>query len=261
MRPHLLLPTLAALAAASLAACNTRAPEHPPAAGHHTPHFTYAGDDGPDHWSDLDSAWGACAHGLQQSPVDLVHAAAQHASPLELHDQPTTLHLVNNGHTVQDDVDPGSYMVLDGQRYDVIQFHFHAPSEHHVNGRAYAAELHVVHRSANGTLAVLGVLLSEGAANRAYQVLLDSLPAEEGPAHTFAATVNVADLLPAAHGTYRYSGSLTTPPCTEGVHWLVLETPVSLSAAQLHELTRIVHDNNRPIQPLHERAIGDVSSR
>jgi len=249
------------VAGVALVACRARAPQQAEAPTHHAAHFTYAGANGPEHWAQLDSAWAACATGRQQSPVDLADATRRHDAPIEFHYRPSALRLVNNGHTVQDDYDPGSYILVGGARFDVVQFHFHAPGEHHVTGQAFPAELHVVHRSAAGGLAVIGVLLEAGAANRAYQVILDSLPGEEGPERTMGAMLNVADLLPVTHGTYRYAGSLTTPPCSEGVQWLVMDTPVTLSAAQLASLTRVIHDNNRPIQPLNGRPLVEVSER
>jgi len=161
----------------------------------------------------------------------------------------------NNGHTVVANYAAGSYIEVDGERYVVDSLHYHTPSEHIVDGQPpFDAELHIVHKKGND-LAVIGILLKEGAENPAYQPLLDNLPGEEGTAVNTGVTINAADLLPAEQTTYRYSGSLTTPPCTEGVSWFVMTTPVELSAAQLADFQTVFTGNARPVQPLNEREL------
>jgi len=151
--------------------------------------------------------------------------------------------------------DPGSTIVVDGISYELIQFHFHTPSEHTISGKPAAAELHLVHRSADGVLAVIGVLVQRGPESAALAPLWKSLPAVEGPAHLVNGRINALDLLPARRTTYRYDGSLTTPPCSEGVKWLVMTTPITMSDQQLARLTAIIHTDSRPVQSLDGRRV------
>lgn len=175
--------------------------------------------------------------------------------------QPSEVNILNNGHTVQVNYDAGSYIELDGVRYDVAQFHYHAPSEHAVDGKLFAAELHIVHKNADGGLAVVGILLDEGAANEAYQPFIENLPEEKSDAKNTGSIINAADLLPAVQTTFRYSGSLTTPPCTEGVSWLLMTTPVEISFEQIEALASLFEEgNNRPVQPLNDRPLTEDST-
>ena len=135
----------------------------------------------------------------------------------------------------------------------MVQFHYHAPSEHHIDGQAFAAEIHVVHKNAEGKLAVIGILLQQGTENAAFDPFVNNLPAEKTDAKDAGSKVNAADFLPAEQTTFRYSGSLTTPPCSEGVSWLVMTSPVEVSAAQLEKLLTVFEGNNRPLQALNER--------
>ena len=220
---------------------------------HDTPHWTYEGEGGPAHWGELDTAYATCGTGQEQSPVDIVAPSTQDLTNISFHYQPSQLNILNNGHTVQVNYDAGSYIELDDARYDVLQFHYHAPSEHTVNGESFPAELHIVHKNADGNLAVVGVLLKEGAENSAYAPFLNNLPASETEAKNAGVTIDAAELIPSVQTTYRYDGSLTTPPCSEGVKWLLMTTPVELSAEQLSTLGNLFEKNNRPVQPLGER--------
>jgi carbonic anhydrase len=223
----------------------------------HKPHWSYEGEGGPEHWGDLDPEFVLCGTGESQSPVDIVRADAipQELPNIAFNYQPTEVKIINNGHAIQVNYDPGSYIEVDGVRYDLLQFHFHAPSEHTFDGKLLAMEMHLVHKSADGKLAVVGVMIEEGAENAAYQPVWDNLPAEEGPEQATGLQVNAADLLPAEKMTYRYSGSLTTPPCSEGVSWFVMTNPVALSAKQITAFESIYKGNNRPVLPLHGREI------
>ncbi len=136
-----------------------------------------------------------------------------------------------------------------------MQFHFHSPSEHAVEGELYPAEMHLVHADADGNLAVVGVFISEGAENTAFTPVWDNLPAEETEATPTGATINAADLLPDEQLFFRYSGSLTTPPCSEGVLWSVMSDPVEMSAEQIEMYTAIFSGNNRPLQVLNDREL------
>lgn len=234
----------------------------PPAGTHanppkdaHTVHWAYSGAEAPAHWGELDPAYAACGNGKKQSPIDLTNARPQDLKNPIMHYEPSELRVLNNGHTVQDNYDKGSYLELNGQRYDVVQFHYHAPSEHTLNGKSFPAELHIVHKNAQGQLAVIGILLDEGAENLAYRPLVTHLPGHESPEAAQGVKVDLTALLPKAHTTFRYDGSLTAPPCTEGVSWLVMTTPVQVSAQQIAALEKVFKGNNRPLQPLNGRTL------
>jgi carbonic anhydrase len=225
-----------------------------------TVHWTYEGEEGPAKWAELSPAFEACGAGTTQSPIDLAKPAMQDLTNIKFNYQPSKVNIVNNGHTVQVNYDPGSYIELDGTRYDLAQFHFHAPSEHSVDGKLADAEVHLVHKSADGQLAVVGVLIKTGAENPAFTTVAANIPATAGPAQSVDAMVNAANMLPETQATYRYTGSLTTPPCTEGVHWNVMATPIEMSAAQLATLTAVMHANNRPVQDLKGRTLVEDST-
>lgn len=218
-------------------------------------HWTYEGEEGPSHWGDLDPAYELCGTGKHQSPVDIASPGEQDLANIVIHYQPSQLNILNNGHTVQVNYDAGSYIELEGIRYEVAQFHYHAPSEHEIDGKLFPAELHIVHKSADGHLAVVGLLLQAGSANAAFDPFINNLPAETSDLKDAGVKINAMDFLPGIQTTYRYSGSLTTPPCSEGVNWLVMTAPVELSPAQLSELAGLFEGNNRPVQPLNERPL------
>ncbi len=250
-----LMVTLLLVAFLGLSACAPKSTSTPTAESHTLPHWTYEGEEGPSNWGKLDPAYETCTTGKSQSPIDISKAIEQDLSNITFHYQPSKVNILNNGHTVQVNYDAGSYIELDGARYDVAQFHYHAPGEHEIDGKSFAAELHIVHKSAAGSLAVVGILFQEGAENAAFAPLIQSLPAEKTDVKDAGVTINAADLLPSVQTTFRYSGSLTTPPCSEGVHWLVMTTPVELSTAQLSKLESIFGGNNRPVQPLNDRPL------
>lgn len=231
------------------------------AAAGHAAHWSYAGDTGPTHWGSLAPEYALCAKGTQQSPIDIKQTTSVDLPNLALHYSATPVEIVNNGHTVQVNYAPGSWMEVDGTRYDLLQFHFHSPSEHTIAGKHAAAEMHLVHKSKDGTLAVVGVLLEEGAANSSFDPVWNNLPSKPGAAQRFEATVDVTSLLPTDQRTYRYPGSLTTPPGTEGVHWYLMQEPVRLSKGQIAAFTRVYRGNNRPTQALNGRTVQLDSSK
>jgi carbonic anhydrase len=213
----------------------------------HAPHWDY-GKDGPGAWGMLSDQYRTCATGRKQSPIDLDPAHATHADrpPLIVHYTPTTVLELDNGHTIQDQVPPGELVELAGARFELEQFHFHHPSEHTLNGRHFPLEIHLVHRGERGKLLVVGVLVAEGAENPALRMLFEHLP--HGAQRVKVATDPVA-LLPSTLGYLTYDGSLTTPPCTEGVTWLVLATPIEASAAQIAQFSAVFPNNSRPTVP------------
>ncbi len=218
-------------------------------------HWSYEGEEGPAHWDELDQAYALCASGSEQSPIDLANATQQDLEPISFHYHPSQVNILNNGHTIQVNYDPGSYLEVGGVRYELLQFHFHSPSEHSVEGASFPAELHLVHQAADGSLAVVGILLQSGDANAALQPVWDNLPGEETDIIHTEAMVDASDFLPADQAAYRYVGSLTTPPCSQGVSWFVLAEPVQMSQVQLQAFQAIYSGNNRPVQPLGDREL------
>ena len=219
-------------------------------------HWTYEGDEGPAHWDDLCLGFNACA-GASQSPVNIEQSTpnANLASILKNYHS-SSVHILNNGHTEQFNYDGGSSIVFGGETYDLLQFHFHTPSEHRVNGISYPMEVHLVHKNAaTGKLAVIGILFEEGAENELLKKFTAHLPANKDEKYEAADTYDVADLLPSSDGYYTYAGSLTTPPCSEIVTWLVLKNHVIASVEQIHKIEEYEHENNRPIQDLHGRTV------
>ena len=224
-------------------------------AGDKAPHWDYAGKSGPEHWSTLDPGFSACA-GRNQSPVDLGHFSDVDLPPIAFDYKAGGHAFVNNGHTVQVDYDAGSSISINGDAYALKQFHFHAPSENLINGKSYPIEAHFVHADAQGNLAVVAVMFEQGASNPALESLWAHMPAKSEERHALSPGFQAADLLPATRDYYRYEGSLTTPPCSEGVHWLVLRQPVFASAEQIRRLTKVLgHPNNRPVQPIGTRVV------
>ncbi len=225
------------------------------------PHWGYEGTHGPSHWGALDPGFAACSDGREQSPIDLAGAERREQSEIVFDYAPSPISILNNGHTIQVDYAPGSGIVLDGVRYELAQFHLHHESEHTVEGAPFPLELHLVHVGADGALAVVGVFLEEGAPNRALASVWSGFPETPAPARTAPGMVDAAALLPAERTTWRYPGSLTTPPCSEGVSWLVMTEPVSVSREQVEAFRRIVPMNARPPQPLHQRRLATDRER
>jgi len=219
-------------------------------------HWGYEGEAGPDHWGSLAPEYEACAKGVKQSPIDIKGASESDLEDIKFHYQSSKINILNNGHTVQVNYDKGSYIEINGERFNLLQFHFHTPSEHTIGGGSSDAEMHLVHKSDKGNLAVIGVMINKGHKNGAFRDVWANLPAHADGEHTVKGRhVNAASLLPAKRTYYNYSGSLTTPPCSEGVTWLVLTDGVEASGDNIEKLHHIVHTNNRPVQPLGERSL------
>ena len=215
----------------------------------------YDGDTGPVFWGALAADYTLCADGSAQSPIDIRDASALNLIDIEFHYSETANHIVNNGHTIQVDVAAGSHIVYNGIRYDLLQFHFHSPSEHTIDGEAAPMEVHFVHRDPNsGALAVVGIMLTESQShNEAYAAVFDAMPAEAGEPQAMSPPLALDAFLPHTRAYYTYQGSLTTPPCSEIVRWLLLDTPVELSAEQIAAFTGLYDGNARPVQPLGKR--------
>jgi carbonic anhydrase len=235
------------------------AKEATPAAAHKV-HWGYSGDVGPDHWDELSADFALCGSGMAQTPIDIIPTNSEALVNPVFAYQAGDVTIVNNGHTIQANAAAGNTMTIDGVTYTLAQMHFHAPSEHTINGVPAAMELHFVHKAADGTLAVVGALVQQGdAANAAWG---DYVSALQGlTAESTTATVDWPALLPAEVMTFRYIGSLTTPPCSEGVHWLVIQTPLQMSAEQIAAFTQIYTGNARPVQDSHDREVVADSSK
>jgi carbonic anhydrase len=212
--------------------------------------FGYSGEVGPAHWGELAPAWELCGSGDEQSPVDLGHRRipVRSARRLGLDTHESEGEIFDNGHTIEVEVEGENALELDGERYELVQFHFHSPSEHVLDGRGYDMELHLVHRSEAGELAVLGVFLQRGASSGALAPIFEQLPDQVGPHTPLAEPFDPSEFLPGSRRHFRYEGSLTTPPCSEGVRWLVLREPVSISDEHIARFDQIVRFNARPAQ-------------
>ena len=225
---------------------------------HHgqTGHWSYSGETGPDHWSELNPEFAACVKGRYQSPIDITVAEKSDLTPLQFGYATSPLTIVDNGHTVMATYAPGSTLTIGDAKYELQQFHFHHPSEERIHGKQSAMVVHLVHKDALGRLAVVAVLLKRGKANPLVETLWKHLPAEKEKTATFAdVPIDAKGLLPSSLGYYTFPGSLTTPPCTEGVTWYVLKMPVEVSSSQLDAFAKLYPMNARPVQPLHDRKV------
>jgi len=219
-------------------------------------HWGYSSDNGPNLWGDMKTDYHTCKAGQNQSPVDIRDSVDRGLDNLEFHYSPTTLAIINNGHTIQVNYSGNSYLVAGGKRYNLLQFHFHSPSEHKISGRARPMEMHLVHQASDGRLAVVGVMIERGEENYSLQKAWSYMPAKQGSVNRYGnVSVNAASLLPANKSYYHYSGSLTTPPCSEGVNWFVMKNSIYLSAQQIKSFRNVIEDNARIVQPLNGRVL------
>lgn len=213
----------------------------------------YAADNGPSCWASLDPAFRLCGCGAEQSPIDLVNASVANVPPIRFGYGPVRAAVENTGRTIQFNSGPGLILLVGGHRFELKQFHFHHASEHLVDGTTWPMELHLVHADSTGRLAVVGVLIGEGEANPAADLLWQALVDE--PESLGHVDVDPSPLLPPTTRAWRYQGSLTTPPCSEGVTWIVLVDAITLSAPQIAAFANFHPPNCRPVQPLGRRAL------
>lgn len=217
-------------------------------------HWSYSGEDGPQQWGDLAADYLMCSMGRNQSPIDLIGAVDANLEELVL-DYPNRgiVGEVNNGHTIQENLKPGNFITIQGQKFEAKQFHFHSPSEHRIDGKSFPLEVHVVHANPEGQLAVLGVMFDEGEENSMLDQLNGFRPTGLPP---YTGPVDYNLLITSLDEYYAYNGSLTTPPCSEGVVWIVLKHPVTASREQIDRFhDEMGADTNRPIQPRNARTI------
>jgi carbonic anhydrase len=223
----------------------------------HKKHWDYAGETGPDHWSEIEQ--NDCG-GRAQSPVDIVETKKDELlKPIEFHyDSQTKIHdVINNGHTIQFDFESGNYIVLNGEKYELKQFHFHEADEHTIKGVRYPLVVHMVHVSKDGKYAVVAVMAEEDPQNNTvFNFLEKYLPVNVNEIKKVDSSLNLNLILPEKRVYYTYTGSLTTPPCTEGVEWFIFKNPINVSPKMTQELKKMMPTNNfRNVQPLNGRII------
>jgi carbonic anhydrase len=221
--------------------------------------WSYGGANGPEHWGDLDPDYAACGRGKEQSPIDIRGAMTADLPPLRFDYKSGPLRIINNGHTaVRVNYPPGNgnFLMVGNLRYELTQFHFHRPSEESIGGKSYDMVIHLMHAAADGRVAAVAVLLKAGRANSTIQRLWDFMPQTEGKEQEIPGVeINPAALLPLKKGYYTYAGSQTAPPCTEGLTWFVLKTPVELSGDEISAFAALYPHDVRPPQPLNGRVV------
>ncbi|HEY0704572.1 MAG TPA: carbonic anhydrase family protein [Candidatus Acidoferrales bacterium] len=222
------------------------------------PQWGYAGADGPDHWGDLDSSFAACKAGTRQSPIDIKDATeSPDLAPIRFDYKLSPLKIVNNGQTIRVDYEVGSGIVVNGISFPLTQFHFHHRSETEIDGQKFDMELHLVHQDpAAGRIAVVAILIKSGAENALLRDLLSHAPSKVGEeVEKKKVVINAAGFLPADQNYYVFDGSLTTPPCSEGVRWYVLKQPIEASPWQIAAFAKLYPNNARPVEPLNGRTL------
>ena len=226
------------------------------AIAHGGTHWGYSGETGPDNWGKLDPDYAACATGKNQSPIDLANFTEADLEPIAFAYKPGTTEILNNGHTVLINYATGSSITVDGRVFELKQFSFHAPSENTINGKHFPLESHLVHADKEGNLAVVAVMFEMGRNNALLSPLWMKMPDKAGDRNALPKPYDVSAMLPSDRDYYRFDGSLTTPPCSEGVLWFVLKQPAIASKPQIDRFTTVMgHPNNRPVQPVNEREV------
>ncbi|WP_310462917.1 carbonic anhydrase family protein [Sphaerotilus sp.] len=221
----------------------------------HVAHWSYGGEGGPAEWGKLKSDFSTCSSGKRQSPIDIRGGIKVELEPIKFNYRATGFNVLDNGHTVQANLGYGNSIEVAGRRYDLVQFHFHRPSEERINGKQFDMVAHLVHKDPEGRLAVVAVLMDQGKQHPMVQLVWNSMPLEKNEELQSPVPIDMNLLLPEDRRYYTYMGSLTTPPCSEGVLWLVLKQPAQLSADQLAVFTRLYPMNARPIQQASGRMV------
>ncbi|KAB8059807.1 carbonic anhydrase family protein, partial [Janthinobacterium sp. FT14W] len=241
-------------ARAKRAAVAKAAPPPPPPVPRGT-HWSYEGDSGPANWSRINVDWAKCGNGSRQSPIDIRDGMKVELEQISFDYHPSSFNVVDNGHTVQVGVSGGNYITVQNRMFELQQFHFHRPSEERINGKAFEMVVHLVHRDAEGRQAVLALLLERGAPQATIQTVWNNLPLEKFETMHPTILLDPAEMLPTRRDYYTYMGSMTEPPCSEGVLWMVMKQPVQASPAQMALFSRLYPLNARPIQPANGRII------
>ena len=227
-------------------------------AADHTSHWGYEGQEKPENWGKLSPEYSTCENGKNQSPINIDHALKTEHENLKFSFKPSKQEIINNGHTVQVNVSGDNQLILDDQIFTLQQFHFHTPSENTIKGKSYPMEAHFVYKNKDGELTVVALMFNNGEANPEIAKAWQQMPTEIDNKTILEKTVDIKTLFPKKLDYYRFSGSLTTPPCSEGVRWIVLEQAVTASDEQIQKFHSIMHhNNNRPVQSLNGRVIVD----
>ncbi|OFA02668.1 carbonic anhydrase [Duganella sp. HH101] len=235
--------------AAAAAKAKKVAAATPPAPKVYSNHWSYEGENGPANWGKINPEWSKCSTGNRQSPIDIRDGMKVELEQITFDYHPSSFNVTDNGHTVQVMLSGGNFLTVNNRMYELIQFHFHRPSEERVNGKGYEMVVHLVHKDGEGKLAVLALLLERGKPQPVIQTVWNNLPLEKLETLAPSTVLDPLDLIPARRDYFTFMGSLTTPPCTEGVLWLVMKEPVQASPAQMALFSRLYPLNARPIQP------------
>ena len=243
--------------ALSSAAAHPQVPSPAPVAAPtpHSLHWSYSGATGPQAWSKLAPEYAKCGNGERQSPIDIQDGLKVDLEPITFEYRPSGYKVTDNGHTIQANVNGWNQMRVMGRRFKLVQFHFHTPSEESINGRQFDMVVHLVHKDAEDRLAVVAVLVEGGSRQPAIQAVLNNLPLERSQEVHVSGGLDMTQMLPADRKYFTYMGSLTTPPCTEDVLWIVMKQPVQASADQLNLISRLYPMNARPTQSAKGRMI------
>ena len=244
--------TATATAAATAAA---QAPQAPPAPALHAPLWSYEGETGPANWARINPDWAACGSGTRQSPIDIRDGMKLDLEPIVFDYLPSSFTVVDNGHTIEVTLGAGNFMTIMNRRYELQQFHFHRPSEERINGKRFDMSVHLVHRDGAGRQAVVALLLERGMAQNTMQKVWNNLPLEKNEIVKPSTVLDATDLLPLQREYFIYMGSMATPPCSEGVLWMVMKQPVQAAPAQMALFSRLYPYNARPTQPSSGRII------
>jgi len=222
----------------------------------HNIHWSYSGHEGPEYWGALSQKYSTCSAGVNQSPINLTEAIDSELTPLQMEYNSEAREIINNGHTIQVNYQPGSLLKINNHSYELKQFHFHSPSENHINGQSYPLEAHFVHADKKGNLAVVAVMFEESKENKTLREIWALMPEKTGKKNSQIPKILIDGILPSNKEYYRFNGSLTTPPCSEGVLWLVLKQTVTASKGQIQHFGHIIDvPNNRPVQSINARPI------
>ena len=224
---------------------------------HHKAHWGYQGNVSPSHWGNMDEKFAMCGKGTMQTPINIIATNDKNLTPLGIDYTTSSKNVINNGHTVQVNIQSGSTLTIDGETYELKQFHFHTPSENNINGTSYPLEAHFVHATKDGKLAVVAVMFKDGKANPILEKIWNKFPLEENKAVSIdLSSTDIKSIMPSNKEYYKFMGSLTTPPCSESVKWNVYKTEMTISQEQVKEFYDVFgHTNNRPLQNTNNRTI------
>ena len=217
--------------------------------------WSYEGETGPANWARINPDWAACGSGARQSPIDIRDGIKLDLEPIVFDYQPSSFTVIDNGHTIEVTLGTGNFITIMNRRYELQQFHFHRPSEERINGKSFDMSVHLVHRDGAGRQAVVALLLERGIAQNTIQAVWNNLPLEKNEIVRPSTELDASDLLPLQREYFIYMGSMATPPCSEGVLWMVMKQPVQAAPAQMALFSRLYPYNARPTQPSSGRII------